>query len=85
MTREQKLESMLMTLFTLAPNIKQEHWDKVYEQYKNLDTVTQQSLSSSEQSSSPKSDFNCKHCGTEWNHSDMIGTRRCPECQKSDF
>ena len=44
MTREQKLESMLMQLFTLAPNVKQKHWDEIYEQYKNLSTVVQQTL-----------------------------------------
>jgi len=53
MTREQKLESMLMTLFTLAPNVKQKDWDEIYEQYKNLST-------------SHNSDYTkCKKCGRE--------------------
>jgi hypothetical protein len=45
MTREQELESMLMNLFTLAPNVKQKDWDEIYEQYKNLSTIAQQRLS----------------------------------------
>ena len=59
MNREQELEKLLMTLFTLAPNVKLEHWDEVYEQYKNLDTVVQQPLSGSPEGS-PKL---CPQCG----------------------
>ena len=54
MNREQKLESLLMTLFTLAPNVKQEHWDEVYEQYKNLDAIVHQPLSKIKTSDSAK-------------------------------
>jgi predicted Zn-ribbon and HTH transcriptional regulator len=57
MTREQKLESMLMQLFTLAPNVKQKHWDEIYEQYKNISTIVQQPLSGLQ--GSPKSCPNC--------------------------
>jgi hypothetical protein len=69
MTREQKLESMLMTLFTLAPNVKQKDWDEIYEQYKNLSTIVQQPLSGSDRvPSSPKSasqtSDNGKRCRT---------------------
>ena len=36
MTREQELECILTSLFTLAPSVKQQDWNDAYEKYKDI-------------------------------------------------